>query len=110
MVRNSMRGTMTETEAKQFDESTPPLSGAPFKGYVFKHDGKYDPREVVKLLTPEDAARWAVGQAAIIQSGIEVIITDRDDYAIFHAVDGKIIFPRQAEAIQERHERLPAIS
>lgn len=80
------------------EPSVPDPAAFPFYGYIFdvpsdhpsgcKHRGK------IVLLNPKILAEWVIETAtpSIIQE-IEVMITDRDDYCIFHAKGGKIIFP-----------------
>lgn len=80
-------------KVRAVEESAFPSSGGPFKGYVFRHAGKYDPEEVATLDLGGDVDRWLQSQTQAIKAGVEVMVTDCDDYAVFHAKDRRIVFP-----------------
>lgn len=60
-----------------------------FKGYCFiQKDGEYCPP--VNLKNAEEVAHYVNLQKLLFP---EVRITDRDDFTVVHALDGKIVFP-----------------
>lgn len=66
--------------------------GYPFSLFVYDAEGKHgEPVDV-----PHQAALrilFEVAVAPAVSDGREVVITDCEDYAVFHAKDGKVIFP-----------------
>jgi hypothetical protein len=74
------------------DESWPLF---PIKLYIFNSDGTYgQPIEI-----NSDAQLQGVGTQFVVrfavENGQEVIMTDPMDITVFHAKDGKILFPPQ---------------
>jgi hypothetical protein len=71
----------------------PKSSGGPFSCYLFNADGKYDPTTVPVFQDVQLAIKWLSDRLVFIKSGLEIMVTDRDDFAVFHAKDGKIVYP-----------------
>lgn len=71
-----------------------------FSGYCFLEDGRYSSR--VWLCSAKDAMEY-VGMQKPYQHQIR--ICDRDDFCVFEMVDGKLVYPTQAEVEAFRSEQ-----
>lgn len=65
----------------------------PFFGYVYNHAGYY--HAPIKLDTETMLENFLDRVARhAIEEKREVMVTDCDDYAVFHAKGGEILFPK----------------
>lgn len=72
----------------------PPSGGGPFKLYLFDERGQYDPAEVKRFGTSCELFNAHFTRIReTIQAKRKVIIEDRDGFAVFHAEDGRVLFP-----------------
>lgn len=78
--------------------SQPTETPFPAKLYLFNSAGKYDPRQVLTINDEKGLAASMPLVRAHIADGKEVRITDPMDYCIFHAMNGKIVFPKLDES------------
>lgn len=74
--------------------SQPTDNPFPAKLYLFDSAGKYDPRQVLTINDEKGLKASMPLVRAHIADGKEVRITDPMDFCIFHAQNGKIVFPR----------------
>lgn len=67
----------------------------PAKLYLFDETGKYHKDKVVTITDEKHLNSPAVQTMIVahIKSGLEVRMTDPNDFCLFHADKGKIIFP-----------------
>lgn len=68
----------------------------PMSLYLFDANGRYDANSVITI--ENDGQLNGPGTQLIIKnhikSGLEVRVTDPGDNCLFHAMNGKVIFPR----------------
>lgn len=65
--------------------------GFPMKGYIFNADGTHDGDVTISNPAELDVFfKFPVLQA--LANRVEIIITDCDDFAVYHAKDGKVLW------------------
>lgn len=73
----------------------------PLKLFVFNvkqgSEWKYDPQEVITIVSAMELYNLQGFVVNQIHKKFEVRIIDADDFCVFHALEGKIIFPRVPE-------------
>ena len=74
--------------------------GYPFKGYSFGADGMHDGG--IWLENHDQLERFMFRVVPLqLRAGLEVMVCDNLDYAVFHAKDGRIIYPREFQEGRE---------
>ena len=63
-----------------------------YSGYSFLHDGRYT--SCIWLCSPQEVTDYIEMQKPYQH---RILICDRDDFAVFEMIDGKLIFPSEAE-------------
>lgn len=70
----------------------------PLKLFVFNvkqgSEWKYDPQEVITIVSAMGLYNLQPYVGQQIRDKYEVRITDADDFCVFHAMGGQIIFPK----------------
>ena len=75
-------------------------SGYPFLLYVYNAEGRYGaPGNIPTALGLKLLFETTVKPA--VERGLKVVITDCDDFCVFHAEGGEVVFPKP-EDIQGR--------
>lgn len=68
------------------------MTEGPFYAYIYTSEGKH--YGGVELPRADDVRAFLRGAAPpAIERGVEVIITDRGDYTVFHAKEGVVLWP-----------------
>lgn len=78
-------------------------SGFPFRLYVYDESGKHSgPVEIINDLQLRIQFQSAVSPA--VDAGREVVITDWEDFCVFHAKGGVVLYPTPVDIAANAEE------